>query len=74
MVLLYNLSFSIKFKQLEIQELCECAESHLTTGILNTGSYSVWYGRNCQEVVLHTWLTGTHIYEDTNVENYLIVS
>ena len=42
-------SFLTKFQQLKIHEMCECAQSHLTTGTLITGFFSVGLGRSCQD-------------------------
>ena len=41
--------------------MCECAQSHLTTGTLTTGFFSVGLGRSCQEVIV-TQLTHKHTY------------
>ena len=41
--------------------MSECAQSHLTTGTLTTGCFSVGLGRNCQEVIV-TQLTHKHTY------------
>ena len=62
MVLMYNKIISDKkFQQLEIHEMCECAQSHLTTGTLTIGYFSVGHGRSCREVIV-TQLTHKHTY------------
>ena len=49
------------FQQLEIHEMCECAQGHLTTATLTTGFFSVGLGRSCQEVIV-TQMTHKHTY------------